>query len=277
MFIIDIAVASIRLQLLFLGEGLRISFVRVLQLSFIGYFFNNFLPSAVGGDVVKAYYAYNQTKEAGKSFIAVFMDRFIGLFSFLVIAMVALLFSWHSIDIILKKVVLFYAFISLLVFAVIINRNVANFILKAFSGFKLWNLGERLSKTYRAVHEYRNKKPLILMTLGISIIAQFIYFLTVYVLAMSLGAELFLKTIFLVMPIVSAVSMLPSLGGLGLRENAMVALFGSAIGNDMAFSLSILLLGVLLVVSLLGGLIYVFASQFKIARGDISVLNGFGI
>ena len=52
--------------------------------------------------------------------------------------------------------------------------------------------------------------------------------------------------------------MLPSIGGLGVREGAFVAFFAALAGRDTAFAVSLLLLSGLLVVSFLGGLVYLW-------------------
>jgi uncharacterized protein (TIRG00374 family) len=270
-FIVDIAfILSARLKLLFAGEGLRIPFISIVQLSYIGYFFNNFMPTAVGGDIVKAYYAYKHTSQKRKSFVAVFMDRFIGLFSFVCIGIIALLLSRGNIDIMLKKIVLAFAVFFIIAFLVMLNSALAKIIQGALSKIKLLNIGEKLSGIYSALHEYRNKKSLILMAIGISAAGQCIYFSMIYLLARALGADIPIVTVFLLMPIVSVVSMLPSLGGLGLREGAIVVFFAPFIGDGNAFSVSILLLATLLIISLMGAAIYVTASQFKIKARDIS-------
>jgi len=277
LFLFNISTMSVRLKILLAGEGLNIAYGRIVQLSFIGFFFNNFMPSAVGGDVVKAYYAYRQTNEGAKSFIAVFMDRFIGLFSFVAIALVAVLLSWENIAFALKKVILIFAGVSAISLLITLNSSAAKVILKVFSKLRLWNVGEKLSRIYRAVHEYRERKALVFAVFGISFVAQSIYFATVFLCAMSLGAELPVKSVLIIMPIVSVVSMLPSLGGLGIREGAMVVLFGPIIGSDNAFSLSILILAMLLIASLVGGLMYVFAAQFKIKKEELSKLGAYSV
>ena len=277
LFVLNVNLFSTRLRLLLLGEGLRIALGRVIQLSFIGFFFNNFMPTAVGGDIVKAYYVYRQTKEAAKSFISVFMDRFIGLFSFICIAVLALPVAWKGIDGSLRKVVIIFAACGVGAFLVILNDAVAKIILKLLSKFKLMNIGERISKIYRAVHEYKNKKKLILLAIGVSAASQCIYFVTVYLLIRSLGINLPLGTVFIIMPIVSATSMLPSLGGLGLREGAIVLLFGPIIGTDNAFSVSILLLATLLGISFIGAIIYISASQFRVKPDDVSTLKSYQV
>jgi len=276
-FLFNIIIASFRLNLLFVGEGISMPPGKIIQLSFIGFFFNNFMPTAVGGDIVKAYYVHKETGKTAKSFISVFMDRFIGLFSFVCLGAFALLLSWKTIDGELKNIVLIFALGGIAGFFIILNTHVAKVMLSFFSKLKLWNLGERLSRVYRAVHEYRNKKNVILKVMGISLITQSIYFSIIYFLSVSIAANVPLKTVFLIMPVVSVVSMLPSLGGLGLREGAMVALFGPVIGAEAAFSISILLLVTLLIASLIGGFIYLFASQFKIKKAEISKIESYSV
>jgi len=259
-------VLAARLRLVFRGEGLLIPYSRTVQLTFVGYFFNNFMPTAVGGDLVKAYYAYAQTDQAGKSFIAVFMDRFIGVFSFIVIASIALLCSWNLINSSIKSAILLFAATGIIVIIVVLNSRIAGVVLGALSRLKLFNMGEKLSKIYRMVHEYRNKKNLLAVVAIISAIVQCSYFVVIFLFAASLGAGLNLRIIFLLMPIVSIISMLPSIGGLGFREGAIVLLFKDFIGSDNALAISILLLVTLLLTSVVGACFYAFAPQFKFKK-----------
>lgn len=265
-FVLNIIVISYRLQLVFVGEGLKIPFIKVVQLSFVGFFFNNFMPTAVGGDIVKAYYTYTYTNKIGKSFIAVFMDRFIGLISFVIIALFVLLISWGDIGVDVRKIILMFSAFGLLCLVVFLNRKISKWVLIFLSKIGFLKLGEKLSKIYTMIHEYRNKKNIIFAVIAVSLIAQSIYFLTVNILGYSLDVKIGVMNLFLIMPIVSLVSMLPSIGGLGLREGAIVLFFGSIIGREKAFTVSLLLLGVLLIISLIGGIIYIVSPQFRIRR-----------
>ncbi len=75
--------------------------------------------------------------------------------------------------------------------------------------------------------------------------------------------------ILLRMPIISAVSLLPSINGLGVREGSTVVLFAPIIGKENAFVVSILWFLILFIISVAGGLIYAFSPQFKIKWGEI--------
>ncbi len=66
--------------------------------------------------------------------------------------------------------------------------------------------------------------------------------------------------IFLVMPVVTFISMVPSLGGLGVREMAIVTFFTPIAGKEVSFAVSILVLFGLLFVSFFGGIVSFFWS-----------------
>lgn len=273
LFCANIAFITLRFEAILIGENIRMPFVRLMELNYIGYFFNNFMPSAVGGDIVKAYYTGVHTRKKAKSYVSVFMDRIIGLFSFAFIAFIAALLSWKTIvNPAIKRAVLI--FVGLCVFVAIISLNVkiAKVISRTLSKIRFMDMGDKLTKTYSILHNYRNKKALLFKTFVVSLIAQISYFTVVYILFKSVNLEISFKNILLVMPIVSVISMLPSIGGLGLREGAIVTLFGSMVGNEKAFGISILLLATLFLISLMGGIIYLSSPQFRSVK--IKETNG---
>ena len=54
-------VLAFRLSFVFRVQHIHMTYREVLYLSFLGLFFNLFLPSAVGGDIAKIYYAYRHS------------------------------------------------------------------------------------------------------------------------------------------------------------------------------------------------------------------------
>ena len=125
-FLFTVFVLAKRLQIIFEAEEIPISFLSAVNLTFIGYFFNNFLPTSVGGDIVKAMCASRVSGEPVKSFTSVLMDRIFGLFTFIMIPSISLLFF-------LKEIqnptipVLIYSFLafSIFFFFLLFNRNIA--------------------------------------------------------------------------------------------------------------------------------------------------------
>ena len=89
------------------------------------------------------------------------------------------------------------------------------------------------------VHDYSGRVNVIFGAVGFAILAQVMYFVAVYTVSKSLHLEISMAMVFLMMPLVTIVSMLPSIGGLGLREGAIVAFFGPAVGSENAFAVGI--------------------------------------
>jgi len=63
-------------------------YLQLFRIYLVGYFFSNILPSTVGGDVVRSYYAGKLINSQAYSAVSVFVERFSGIFLlfFLVIA-----------------------------------------------------------------------------------------------------------------------------------------------------------------------------------------------
>ena len=73
------------------------------------------------------------------------------------------------------------------------------------------------------------------------------------------------------MPIVSIITLLPSINGLGVREGSTVVFFGGLIGKEHALAISILMIVVLLITSLIGGIVYAVSPQFKMKLKEIKI------
>jgi len=256
--------ASLRLKLIVQAEdAARIKFSEVVSLTLVGYFFNNFLPTSIGGDIVKAYYLSKKTRDKMASYTSVFVDRALGLFTMIFMAVAALLFvGSRVIDPTTQRAIYIIAAVSIAGIIFMMNKNFAMrfaFLLRLFGP-----LGMKLKEAYNAIHKFRKHKALMIKSLAISVVSQLVYFSSIGVIAVSIGLRIPVLDILLRMPIVSAMSLLPSINGLGLREGSTVLLYGPLVGKENAFALSILLLALLFLISILGGLIYVISPQFKV-------------
>lgn len=267
-FVAACAAASVRLKLLIGAQDIVATFKETLPLTFIGYFFNNFLPTAIGGDVVKAYYLSHKTENKIGSYASVFVDRLIGLITMILMAFTALLFVKEgTVDNTIKHIVYTITLCSILAIVFMTNKRLAKKL--SFLLFIVKPLKEKFKKIYEIIHEYQYQKLLMVKSFAISFISQILFFMSLWVVAMSLGGRIPVKDLFIKTPIISMMSLLPSINGLGLREGSTVVLFGPIIGQDKAFAVSILWLLVLLCISIIGGIIYAVSPQFKIRMKEI--------
>ncbi|MHC4623030.1 MAG: lysylphosphatidylglycerol synthase transmembrane domain-containing protein [Planctomycetota bacterium] len=79
-------IIGLRWWLLLRPQSISIPPWAAIKLYFLGWFYNNFMPSSVGGDLVRAWYVTHHTDKKFEAVLSVFVDRAIGLLSTLVIA-----------------------------------------------------------------------------------------------------------------------------------------------------------------------------------------------
>jgi hypothetical protein len=202
------------------------------------------------------------------AYTSIFVDRVMGLVTMMFMAFIALLFVKNGIiDYRLKMAVYGVTIASAAVIILATNKVVAKklaslmFFLKPFE--------DKLSKAYNVIHQYKNHNALMIQSFCISIASQVFFYLAYGIMIFSIGQKIDLVEIFVRTPLVAALSLLPSINGLGLREGATVMLFGPLIGKTNAFATSILMLVLLLIASVIGGIIYALSPQFKVKLGKL--------
>lgn len=259
LFFFNIVILSYRLKKVMTVQNIQLPLKDVTRLSLIGLFFTNFMPTAIGGDVVKAYYTAKSTDKKLESFTSIFMDRVLGLLSFVVLATFALVFYGKNIE---NKVVIWAVssmlVVSLLTLIALLNKNIAKKLRFVLTTLRFVKLDAKLRKIYEAIASYRHHKMIIIQAFYISLICQVLSIFIIYLLAKSISVSIPLMVLFLVVPIIVTLSMFPSLNGLGIREGAYVYFLGGIVGHEQSFALSLLWLGLFLGISLLGGVVYLF-------------------
>lgn len=258
-FLMSLFMIAERMRILIQAREMRIKYTETLNLAFVGYFFNNFLPTAIGGDFVKAHYISKITEDKLKSFTAVFMDRFIGLLSLFILAGISLALG-HSL--IKERALIWFTLIVLalllLTLIVFLNRKYARIFSPIARSVVFSKISHKIREAYNTINCYRENKKQIAITVLISLAAQILCFSIMVIFAKGLGASIPITMVLLFMPIVSISAMLPSINGLGIRENAIYFLFGPYVGYENAFILSLLWLSMLIFASFIGGVSFLF-------------------
>jgi len=261
-----------RLQLIFEVKELPLSLMEAVQLTMVGFFFNNFLPTSVGGDIVKALCAARVTKNTVKSVTGVLMDRIFGLFTFIVIPSLTLLFFIKKIDNPLVPVMVYSLLVlSAFCFFLIFSRVVARRFRFVETFLSRFGIGKKAREIYNNLHEFKDHKRAVFGALALSVAGQSVNIFVLYAMALALGSHAPLIYFFLLVPVVHLVSMLPSLNGLGIREGAYIYFLGPYIGKEYAAALGILWLGLLFLLSIIGGIIYFVRQDYHIRFKEAAV------
>ena len=263
--IILISILGVRLKIILSIQKAEIPLKRVIALSYIGIFFNNFMPSAVGGDVIKAYYISKQTHKKMEAFTSVFVDRLMGLVTLIFVTTVVLLVWGRSLGSpIIVKSLLALVGGSAVFIIFLANKNIARKFAFILIPLRRFGLDEKIKNIYRAVNSYAQYRRQMLYCILVSLFTQTSGMIIVYILAKALYAPIPFKIVMVVFSLTSAASILPSINGLGVREGTFVFFLKDIIGADKALALSILFLGMLIVNSIVGGFVFLTKEHFKI-------------
>jgi glycosyltransferase 2 family protein len=240
--------SALRWQYLSSALGFRRSLRQLTGIYFIGMYFNLMLPTAVGGDVVRAWYLDGGSGRRLAAFATVFLDRLSGLLVLLSLACVGLALSPLDLPPWVSWFVWGSAGGALLAVAVL--------PLVTGRGGKGTARRQRLSEALKAV---RSPRVLVCTTL-LSLWVQAANVGVVWLVGLAIDAPAVGAYYWVVVPMVALLTMLPvSINGIGVREKGM-ALFLAPLGvaEGTAMTLSLLWFAVTAVTSLAGGVVYLF-------------------
>ncbi len=251
---------SVQWELLLKGEGIQLPFRKTLEYYYVGLFFNNFLPSQLGGDMFRMFDIRRMTADTAAAISTVFLDRVFGLLlmSGLAIFSSPFILVRHHLDSRFGIFILFLIAGWTLLLFFLFSKRAARPLAWLFEKIVSRRFHIRCRQIYEKIYLFGRKKKLLFSVLLLSLIVQTMRILTHYLLCRALGLSTPVVYFFLFIPVVAILASLPvSIGGLGIREQSAVFLFasaGMAGGDATVMEFLAYLVGIL--TSLPGGLIF---------------------
>jgi len=256
------ALSAYRWYMLLRPIGVKTPYSKILSFYLLGMYFNFFLPTAIGGDAVRVYYLNKETRRLSRSTASVFLDRDIGMAALLLIATVAAAVAGTRInDVPLAPIFAMITVPFVLINLALFYRPSYNFLHRVLSLFKMKRADEKVEHLFESVNSYRGKWGVLTIAMALSIVIQLGGIFANVLLGSAIGLDTTHGWLdFLVfIPAISLISMNPlSVNGTGWREYSYLLLFESVGATSaQATALAVLWLGVLVMTSLPGGIIYV--------------------
>jgi len=252
---IQVFIATTRWKYVLTCQKIAIDYKNTLQILWSGLFFNQAMPSSVGGDVVRGYYLKKQGITLGRATLGVLIDRLFGMVGLVLLVLASLPLLFQLVDNpIARTGVLLIAFgISFTLLLVFFTDK----LLGNFSHLKLIRGFYSLSQDGRHCISERYNGFIILL---ISILIHLISVLAVMILSAGLGLDIEWGGFLLMVPLVGLMMVVPiSIAGWGVREGVMVVGFGYlGVTPESSLALSILYGLSMLAVALPGGIIWMF-------------------
>ena len=262
-------VSALKWHVLATARGLSASRGKLTVLYLVGYFFNNILPTSVGGDVVRAYELGKADGKQAEAMASVFMERFTGLTALILFALFTLILDPRflgDMTLALALAVVCVAYLS--VIALVFQRAAVRFLQERISFSPVQRLLRKMQKLQEAILLYQHERRALWVSMLYSGVFYVISVFIVYTGCLTFGDAPDVADLFLVVPIMHILFMIPiSLGGIGLHEWAYTIVLGM-IGGPHAVGLSVALLyrTRTIVFGLIGGTLYPLCTRLHQPR-----------
>lgn len=214
-----------------------------VQSYFKGTFFNQVLPSSIGGDAVRIIDLTQKGYDKKDAFYGIFVDRIVGLVGLLVLNLLATIIFFGTFN---KE----FSFLIILITVGGISGFALLFVFEKItflSRYRGLDLFHRLSKRLNSLYA---DKRLLAKHMSISVGVHFLTILTMFALADSINMDIPFQIFLIAVPPVFLLTIVPiSLAGWGIREGAMIGIF-TLVGADETKILAMsILYGLLLIIS----------------------------
>ncbi|MGD0571412.1 MAG: lysylphosphatidylglycerol synthase transmembrane domain-containing protein [Sedimentisphaerales bacterium] len=226
-FVVSQAILASRWWLLLRTQGIRISIWAAIRLHFLGLFYNNAMPGSVGGDLIRAWYVTKHTEKKFEAVLSIFVDRFVGLLSSLIMAGFCYFVLLRGVNLgisqkaasgILKWAVIAVAALAILAAVIPAGRKLAAKVYQHFVTF--------VKKLWTAAVLYGSNPLTILAAFGLTFLLQGIVITGFWLIGRQIGIEAGLKYYFVFFPLTWGLGAIPvSVGGAGMVEGGLVGLF----------------------------------------------------
>ena len=258
LMILSLFVRAYRWSVILHGVGSSIRYKRLVELYLVGSFFNAFLPSGLGGDVVRAAEAA-QDVDSSIAIGSVLVDRLTGLLALFGMALIALPFRPEGFPDELTWIIGGVCLAGLVGGLVILDgRLMRNLMTRAPRSMQQVGKGffGRLALTIDACNWHT-----LSLAFAISVAFNLIQVGWWATTGKALGLQIPYFYYLLIVPIMALALLIPSIGGLGVRESLAPIMFsGAGIGPEAAVALTLLVFALERLASLLGAPVYIYTS-----------------
>jgi len=255
-YLLGLGVRAYRWQILLSAQRAHLSLRRLTSLYFVGAFFSTFLPTGVGGDVIRMMELAHDGVDTARSVSTVLADRISGLLVLFAISLISLPFSHQLATPQVTAAIIGLSLTGLGIAALLTHHPALDGLARRLPPLA-WLLGrERIRPLYETLAHYR--KRAVAQAILASLLFNGLLILTNILIARALLVDVHTGYFLLFVPLISFLLALPlSMSGLGIREGGYVYLFGQAgVPAPVALSMSLSFYAIGVATGLIGGIIY---------------------
>lgn len=276
-FVLAILSNALKWQILLKAQGVHVPFWRAAtNITFIGFFFTNFLPGNVGGDVMRGFTLARYTDRSADAAVSVVVDRIIGIMAFMSTGVLAAFVAVQLVsnpqtqgiiaadealvqNLTQVEIIAFIVMLGIVgLFAVMLShrlRLLAGQLFKIKFLSPLAPIYQQLSNAFGA---YRRQYRALLLAFLVGLANPLLTGLVDLAILAGLHERVNPLYIFLFNPIIATLLIIPiSIGGLGTQQALYVYFYGLVgIPAAIAFALALIKQVVIYLGSLPGGALW---------------------
>jgi uncharacterized protein (TIRG00374 family) len=251
-------ISANRWKILLKAQNVDSSIFFLIKSYMVSTFFNNFMPSTIGGDTIRAYDSWRLGKNKIEAILVVSTDRILGILALMIFALSAILASHKTV----KNFPLYYMWVPLMTIGVVILLYIlliSNWRIYQKIKFPIFNkLNKIIDQIENVFLSYQDRKDTLLIGFVLSMLLQTNVIIHYYLIAKSLDIPISLINFFVIIPLALFVMMIPiTVNAIGVRENIFVFFFTPfGVPESKAIAFSWLAYGIIIVHGIIGGVVF---------------------
>ncbi len=258
MMLLGVSINAYKWQIMLKLHGVHFGFPKLYGYNFTAIFFNNFLPTSIGGDGYRIYKTFGNQRSNPSSVIAVVMGRLTGVIALLTIAYISSFIVYRSRGDEMSETLMNFGHGSVVLTLIAALLFVS---LQGYQRLKRWKNKPRLVRIVLEhggdyLHQPASSAYVMLISFYYHVHNSMIFYL---LLRYGAGVDLSIAELFVVLALVNLVGMLPiSINGLGVVDITFVFLLGVyGVDNDSALSVMLISRMLTILLSLIGAGVYI--------------------
>lgn len=262
-FFVNVLIGTWRWRLLLRAQKIDVSARWLLGSMLVASFFNNFLPTSVGGDVVRIADTARLAQSKTRAGAVVLFDRAVGVLVLTMIAAIATAGVAQARSVVSPRAatwlwLVFLGGASFLACLVIFPSIVSRILAPVTVVRRQWAT-DRIARLVDVFEHVRRAPAALAGSFFGAVAGQIILVLFYFAVSLAVGVKVSLADFFVLIPLSMVVQLLPiSISGFGIRE-ATFTFYFQRIGQgvDSALLVSLLAQALIMLVSLTGAVVYV--------------------
>jgi len=254
--VLNVSISAYKWQVLLRLHGENFGFIHLRRYYFIAVFFNNFLPSSIGGDTYRVYKTYQVAASKTAAVLAVVNERMTGIIALVILGFFGGVVVWFQsqtrqpeIEMVLF---IFGAVMAGSVLMLLFSKKIAS----RFASHP--KFPQKIKILLQHLGDYRRHPRETSQVVLISFLFHIFTFFWMMMLIWAVGGRLDPFKLMLAVAVSNLVAVLPiSINGIGLMDGSFIYVV-SRLGMDFNRALMVMLLirTLLIALSLIGGLYY---------------------